>query len=122
MRTRFDEKEIWLDAVQKANKIADMSTMHLLNVLAMFVMKPGSVMSMLIQDIEDETFCDSPVWSSSVRAEENMAESLSNVTGMTAGELTDYAIASPLGEAIRTELERRGVKVGPAISTLSVGR
>lgn len=119
MKTRFDEKEIWLNVEQRMNKITDMHTMHLLNVLAMFSTKPGSVMSMLIQDIEDGTFADSPVWSSTAQTEENMAESLANVTGMTADELTRYALTSPLGLAIKAELEHRGVCVEPALNTLT---
>lgn len=119
MRTRFDEKEIWLDASAKPQRIEDMSTMHLLNVLAMFVTKPGSVMAMLIQDIEDGTFADSPVWFSAIHAEENQAQSFANVTGMTATELTGYALDSPLGVAIRAELEHRGVRVESALNTLT---
>lgn len=93
MKTRFDEKEIWLNAEQRMNKITDMHTMHLLNVIAMFITKPSSVMSMLIQDIEDGTFADSPVWSSTAQTEENLA--------------------------IKAELEHRGVRVESALNTLT---
>lgn len=118
MRTRFDNKETWVDACNKVNRVEDMSTMHLLNVLAMFVAKPGSVLTMLVQDIENGTFVDAPVWSAA-RAEENMAQSLTNVTAMSADELTDYAVRSALGTAIADELTKRGVKLDTAIAVLA---
>lgn len=118
MRTRFDNKDTWVDACNKVNRIEDMSTMHLLNVLAMFVVKPGSVLTMLVQDIENGTFADAPVWSAT-RTEENMVQSLTNVTAMTADELTEYACESALGRAVADELTKRGVKLDTAIAVLA---
>lgn len=119
MKTRFDEKETWMDYRGEVNRIEDMSTMHLLNVLAYFIKNPGEVMAMLICDVESGDFADSPVWTAKKGAEENMAQSIANITGLSATELTTYALCSDLGVAISNELVRRGVKLDNALSVLS---
>lgn len=118
MRTRFDNKKTWMDANGKENCIENMTTMHLLNVLAMFITKPSIVLTMLLQDIESGMFVSSLVWSAT-RAEENMARSIANVTGLSADRLTDYALCSDLGKAISNELLRRGVQLNNALTVLT---
>lgn len=119
MKTRFDYGEVWVDSFGKAIHIEDMETMHLLNVLAFFVKKPGEVMRLLLADVDSGDFAESPVWTPAKETADNTARSVANITTMTADALTDYALHSELGKAMRDELVKRGVNVNNALSVLT---
>ena len=118
MKTRFDNQDVWVDANSKTLDISGMSTMHLLNVLSMFIAKPGNVLAMIVQDIESGQFAESPVWAAS-RTVDNLEQSIANATSMTAEELTHYALGSNLGRAIAEELTGRGVHLDNALAVLA---
>ena len=110
MRTRF-ESTLWITGRGDAIAFEDMSISHLLNTYAMFIQKPENIVNMLIRDIEltAEHPCVLP-WAKDGR-QENVTESIKNITSLTAEEATDYALNSPLGLALIAELTARGANL-----------
>lgn len=117
MKTRFDNTTHWMTATGGVLALEDMETAHLLNVYAMFVRRPERTMAMLIADIESCEFSDM-VWAPTPKSEADLAASIQNVTKMNAEELVDYATGSPLGKAVKAELERRGVDISNALNVI----
>ena len=110
MRTRF-ESTLWITGQGGTIPFEAMSISHLLNTYVMLIQKPEHVVNMLIRDIEltAEHPCVLP-WAKDHR-QENVTESIRNITSLTAEEATDYALNSPLGLALITELKARGVNL-----------
>ena len=110
MRTRFDST-LWTTGQGEQMAFEDMSISHLLNTYAMFIQKPERIVSMLIRDIEltAEHPCAIP-WAKD-RKQESITESIKNITSLTADEATEYALNSPLGQALTAELTARGANL-----------
>ena len=108
MKTRFDEREKWVDAFGHVRFLCDLETGHLINILTMFANKPNILMNLLIKDIEENSMS---TWSPKLNKEEYLKESIYNVTTMSNDELVDYAMNSPLADSILYELESRGVNI-----------
>ena len=117
MNTRFDNKRRWIKADGTIVDIEKMTTPHLINTLAMFNAKPGTVMLLIIEDIESGNHAD-PVWVAE-RLSEDVATSLHNVSTMKPEALVEYAMNSKLGMAMRHQLEMRGVCVKSAIEAVN---
>lgn len=117
MKTRFDMTESWVISDGTELLLSEMSTRHMLNILSIFAHRPDRTLSMLVSDIEEGTFSDA-VWRP-VR-EKDRAEFIRNVTSLSANTLIHFALVSPLGRAIRDELEERGVAVDNALAVLEL--
>ena len=106
METRFDNTEMWITGDGCNVQITRMETTHLMNIIKMFIRRPQTIMSMLIMDFENLAVCCSiDTWSPNQNTTENVVKkSINTVTSMTAESLTGYAINSPLGQAILSEL------------------
>lgn len=117
MKTRFDNNTLWYRTDGNPIAIEKMSTGHLINTLAMFYARPGTVLQLLIEDIESGAH-DSNVWVRE-RLAEDLFTSLHNVTSMSPQELTEYAMNSKLGYAMRSKLEQKGVCVKKAIEAVN---
>ncbi len=115
MKTRFDYEGVWITSFG-ALPIADMDTAHLLNTVKMLVQKPTRTLSMLISDIENETFSET-VWT--VDRAGSKKQSLRNVTSLSDTELTEYAINSPLFKSMIDELKCRGVNTDNIVNLYS---
>lgn len=111
LKTRFDNGETWIDAKGQEWKITEMSTLHLVNLYTMFLMKPERIMSMLLHDVETMDYEDR-VWNlHNKRDAAALRRSVENITSLSADELRTFALEMPLGEAVLTELRGRGVNV-----------
>jgi len=110
VKTRFDDAEHWVVACGEVLDIEDISTTHLINIFNMLHRRPDRTMVMLITDVETGDYNDH-VWTPTQKDEDAIAESIRNITSMTAEELVSYAMLSPLGKAIKTALTDRGVNV-----------
>lgn len=108
MKTRFDCAGVWYAAYGKPMKVEEMSTAHLVNCIKFLSQRPGQVLSMLICDIDSGAFSGT-VWTP-VNIDDRKL-SMSNVTSMTADEITEYVMRTPLFISMRDELEARGVNV-----------
>jgi len=113
MKTRFDDNKVW-HVGTKSYVIETMETAHLMNLLKMFEEKPYRTMRMIVEDIEQNE-----VFAYGKRAE-SKTESLWNATSMTAEELIDFALNSPLAMAVSAELMTRGVNL-ENVMTITVG-
>ena len=112
MTTRFDNTKIWVTADYRSLNIRDMETPHLINILKMFATKPEVVISMLVKDIEDNPRgVSNGVWTPNSSEEDVVKASVHSVTSLTASQIVEYALTSPLGHAIAAELEYRGVNL-----------
>ena len=110
MKTRFDNPGVWFIAGGQMVKVEDMSTAHLLNTVKMLTTKLSRSMSMLISDIEESTFADT-VWTPFGANSDDKRQSIRNVTRLSAEELREYVIGSPLVQSMLGELTNRGVDV-----------
>ena len=110
MKTRFDNPGVWFIAGGQMVKVEDMSTAHLLNTVKMLTTKLSRSMSMLISDIEESTFADT-VWTPFGANSDDKRQSIRNVTRLSAEELREYVIGSPLVQSMLNELTNRGVDV-----------
>lgn len=106
MKTRFDYTGIWIDGTGKALPMSSMETQHLLNTARMLIQKPNRVLSILIDDIEHETF-DGREWK--FRDTDDRRRSLKNVTSLSETELAEYVKSTPLFNSLIWELQERGV-------------
>lgn len=112
MITRFDNDETWITENNDYD-IEDMETAHILNTIRLFILKPNSVIGMLIKDVEEnEIEENSTVWQKTFLRKRNVKkESINNITSMTDEEVKEYVMNSPLVNAMKIELEKRGVNV-----------
>lgn len=112
MITRFDNDETWITENNDYD-IEDMETAHILNTIRLFVLKPNSVIGMLIKDVEENNIEENTtVWSKTFLRKRNIKkESINNITSMTDDEVKEYVMSSPLVNAMKIELEKRGVNV-----------
>lgn len=112
MITRFDNDETWITENNDYD-IEDMETTHILNTIRLFILKPNSVIGMLIKDVEEnEIEENSTVWQKTFLRKRNVKkESINNITSMTDEEVKEYVMNSPLVNAMKIELEKRGVNV-----------
>lgn len=112
MITRFDNDETWITENNDYD-IEDMETAHILNTIRLFILKPNSVIGMLIKDVEEnEIEENTTVWSKTFLRKRNIKkESINNITSMTDDEVKEYVMSSPLVNAMKIELEKRGVNV-----------
>lgn len=108
MKTRFDYPDVWITAFGEAIPVGNMETAHLMNTVKMLIQKPQRTMNMLINDIEHATFSET-VWTA--RNVCDKVQSLQNVTSMSAAELVEYAVNTPLYKSMIEELRSRGVNI-----------
>lgn len=114
MKVRFDNPTAWTTADGRVIPVKDMETAHLLNTLRMFARKPHLVMSMIVADIDEsaeQAHYDGPWVPIHGEARDTRRESMRAATSMSAEQLTQYAMESALGCAMRNELVARGVNV-----------
>ena len=118
MKTRFDGG-MWITANGVMCRPEELETDHLLNIVKMLKNKPNITVNMVIRDIESAP--DSCPFSPFGNGHADLVkESLFNVTSMTPAQLATFALTSPLGCAIRTELIRRGVNVENYLSMVEI--
>lgn len=115
LKTRFDKADVWMGAGNKHHKIADMSTVHLINTLKMFDEKPLRTIRMIIDDIEHSTVF---VYGNRL---DDKKESITNATSMNEKELKDFALNSTVARAMKDELISRGVNVENIMSLTAGG-
>lgn len=106
MKTRFDYTGVWIDGTGKTLSMSSMETPHLLNTVRMLIQKPNRVLSILIDDIENETFAGRE-WK--FRDADDRKRSLKNVTSLNETELAEYVRSTPLFNSLLWELQERGV-------------
>lgn len=109
MKTRFDGT-LWIGAGGQAFRPAEMGTDHLLNTVKMLKNRPGVVVSMVVRDIEATPDC-CPFDPFGGGHSELVKQSLFNITSLSPEQVSDYALNSPLGMAMKAELLSRGVNV-----------
>jgi len=105
LKTRFDERKMWNGAGGKQYEIAEMTMAHLMNTLKMFDEKAFRTVRMILDDIERSTVF---IYG---RGANDKKESIRNATSMSESELKDFALNSPLANAMKDELIYRGVNV-----------
>lgn len=116
MKTRFDCADSWTTATGEEIQIKEMTTIHLMNLFSMFVRRPDRTMAMLVSDIDSGEYAER-VWLP--RKTEDVKQSIANVTSMSEAELIDYALSSPLGEAVKAELVKRGVQLENSLAIIA---
>ncbi|NLA24507.1 MAG: hypothetical protein GX879_06030 [Bacteroidales bacterium] len=97
-KTIFEQSEFWITAKGEVCKIEEMETLHLLNILRMFELKPTIIQSLLIKEVNE-------IWGL------NKEASLNNITSLSNDQLKEYFYKCKLYKAMREELEKRGVNV-----------
>lgn len=112
MKTRFDGT-YWIGAGGSVFTPSEMDTDHLLNTLKMLKSKPAVVISMVVRDVEAAPDCHpfdpfDPLGGDHAAV---VRKSLFNLTSMTPEQVSNYALNSTLGVAMRIELVNRGVNV-----------
>lgn len=116
MKTRFDYGDGWVTARGDRLTLEEMTTDHLLNLYGMLIHRPDRTMSILIADVESGDFSDN-IW---VPHRESDTElSIRNITSMSADDLVEYALNSPLGIGVREELTKRGVQIENALNVIA---
>ena len=123
MNTRFDNEKEWITE-SEVYEIEEMETSHILNTLRLFVIKPNSVIGMLIKDIERSVMFDemSTPWSKIFFTKRDIKkESIRNVTSMKTDEVINYVMNTPLVNSMKKELESRGVNVENSIEKIMNG-
>lgn len=115
MKTRFDGT-LWIGAGGQAFRPAEMGTDHLLNTVKMLKNRPGVVIAMVVRDIEATPDC-CPFDPFGGGHSELVKQSLFNITSLSPEQVSDYALNSPLGMAMKAELLSRGVNVENLITT-----
>ena len=116
MTTRFDYDDGWITARGDRLTLEEMTTDHLLNLYGMLIRRPDRTMSILIADVESGDFSEN-VWVP--RRESDTEQSIHNITSMSADDLVEYALNSPLGVGVREELIKRGVQIDNALSVIA---
>ena len=116
MKTRFDGT-LWIGAGGQAFRPAEMGTDHLLNTVKMLKNRPGVVVSMVVRDIEATPDC-CPFDPFGGGHSELVKQSLFNITSLSPEQVSDYALNSPLGMAMKAELLSRGVNVENYLSMI----
>lgn len=109
MKTRFDGT-YWIGAGGSVFTPSEMNTDHLLNSLKMLKSKPAVVISMVVRDVEAAPDCHpfDPLGGGHAAV---VRKSLFNLTSMTPEQVSNYALNSTLGVAMRIELINRGINV-----------
>lgn len=123
MNTRFDNEKEWITE-NEVYEIKEMETGHILNTLRLFVIKPNSVVGMLIKDIERSIIFDemSTPWSKMLLTKRDIKkESIRNITSMKTDEIINYVMNTPLTNSMKKELESRGVDVENSIEKIVNG-
>lgn len=123
MNTRFDNEKEWITE-NEVYEIKEMETCHILNTLRLFVIKPNSVVGMLIKDIERSIIFDemSTPWSKMLLTKRDIKkESIRNITSMKTDEIINYVMNTPLTNSMKKELESRGVDVENSIEKIVNG-
>lgn len=113
MKTRFDCADSWTTATGEEIQIKEMTTIHLMNLFSMFVRRPDRTMAMLVSDVDSGEYAER-IWLP--RKTEDVKQSIANVTK---AELIDYALSSPLGEAVKAELVKRGVQLENSLAIIA---
>ena len=124
MKTRFDETKRWITGMGEIIEINNMETTHLMNTIRMFVQKPYISMGIIVKDIErNKAYSQiNRAWSPDVQSEYDVTKaSISNITSMDEGEIIEYTLNSPLGQAMLTELAVRGVNIDNFIEMVMDG-
>ena len=116
MKTRFDGT-LWIGAGGQAFRPAEMGTDHLLNTVKMLKNRPGVVIAMVVRDIEATPDC-CPFDPFGGGHSELVKQSLFNITSLSPEQVSDYALNSPLGMAMKAELLSRGVNVENYLSMI----
>lgn len=116
MKTRFDCADSWTTVTGEEIRIEEMTTIHLMNLFGMFVRRPDRTMAMLVSDIDSGEYAER-VWFP--RKTEDVKQSIANVTSMSETDLIDYALSSPLGEAVKAELVKRGVQLENSLAIIA---
>lgn len=116
MKTRFDYDDGWVTARGDRLTLEEMTTDHLLNLYGMLIRRPDRTMSILIADVESGDFSEN-VWVP--RRESDTEQSIHNITSVSADDLVEYALNSPLGVGVREELIKRGVQIDNALSVIA---
>ena len=119
MKTRFDCADRWMTATGEEIQIKEMTTIRLMNLFSMFACRPDRTMAMLVSDIDSGGYAER-VWI--LRKTEDVKQSIANVTSMSEVELVDYALSSPLGEAVKAELVERGVQLENSLAIIARGK
>ena len=102
MKTRFDCADSWTTATGEEIQIKEMTTIHLMNLFSMFVRRPDRTMAMLVSDVDSGEYAER-IW----------------LPRMSEAELIDYALSSPLGEAVKAELVKRGVQLENSLAIIA---
>lgn len=116
MKTRFDYGDGWVTARGDRLTLEEMTTDHLLNLYGMLIRRPDRIMAILVSDVESGYFSDN-IWVP--RRENDTEQSIRNITSMSADDLVEYALRSPLGVGVRDELTKRGVQIDNALSVIA---
>lgn len=116
MKTRFDGG--LLDRRKRTGfQPRGNDTDHLLNTVKMLKNRPAVVVSMIVRDIEAAPDC-CPFDPFGVGHFGMVKQSLFNITSMTPEQISDYALNSTLGTALKAELLSRGVNVENYLSMI----
>ncbi|OKZ68082.1 MAG: hypothetical protein BHV93_14280 [Clostridiales bacterium 52_15] len=116
MKARFDGG-FWIGASGQAFSPVEMTTDHLLNTVKMLKNRPAVVVSMIVRDIEAAPDC-CPFDPFGIGHFGMVKQSLFNITSMTPEQISDYALNSTLGTALKAELLSRGVNVENYLSMI----
>ena len=116
VKTRFDGNS-WIGAGGQVFSPVEMGTDHLLNTVKMLKNRPAVVVAMVVQDIEASPDC-SPFDPFGVGHSGLVKQSLFNITSMTPEQISEYALNSHLGTALKAELRSRGVNVDNYLSMI----
>lgn len=116
MKTRFDGN-LWIGAGGQVFSPVEMGTDHLLNTVKMLKNRPAVVVAMVVRDIEAAPDC-CPFDPFGVGHSGLVKQSLFNITSMTPEQISEYALNSPLGMALKAELLSRGVNVENYLSMI----
>ena len=88
-----------------------------INLCAEYLNRPGVVVAMVVRDIEATPDC-CPFDPFGGGHSELVKQSLFNITSLSPEQVSDYALNSPLGMAMKAELLSRGVNVENYLSMI----